>query len=190
MCMSVSGPQWDQLYETAASQDGHFTTAQAAAAGYSPQLLAKYLANGRIERRRRGVYRMVHFPAGDHENLAVLWLWSDRKGVFSHETALFLHELSDALPARVYMTLPTKWKQRRLRVPKNLALAYDELSPKERAWFGSIPVTAPARTVVECARSGVQPNLVAQAIEEGAARGLFTRADLAIAVPVHQEAET
>jgi len=28
------GPRWSQLYETAAAQEGHFTTAQAAEAGY------------------------------------------------------------------------------------------------------------------------------------------------------------
>ena len=57
-------PDWDQLYETAGSQEGHFTTKQAEDAGYSPQLLAKHLRAGRIARVRRGIYRLVHFPAG------------------------------------------------------------------------------------------------------------------------------
>ncbi len=57
------GPLWDQLYEIASAQDGHFTTSQAATAGYSPQLLAKYLKNGRISRVRRGIYRLVHLAA-------------------------------------------------------------------------------------------------------------------------------
>ncbi len=43
---------------------------------------------------RRGVYRLVHFPVGDHEDLTAVWLWSEREGVFSHETALALHDLS------------------------------------------------------------------------------------------------
>src|SRR5208337_2168977 len=66
-----------------------------AAAGYSTQLLLKHIRSGRVTRVRRGVYRLVHFPAGEHENLAVLWLWSERMGVFSHHTALALHGLSD-----------------------------------------------------------------------------------------------
>lgn len=32
-------PDWNVLYETAAPQEGLFTTRQAAEAGYSPQLL-------------------------------------------------------------------------------------------------------------------------------------------------------
>ena len=111
------GPRWSQLYETAAAQEGHFTTAQAAESGYYPQLLTKYLKNGRIVRVRRGVYRLVHFPPGDHEDLVVVWLWSDRVGVFSHETALALHQLSDALPSKAHLTLPASWKSRRVQLP-------------------------------------------------------------------------
>jgi hypothetical protein len=51
-------PGWNRLYECAAAQEGHFTTAQAAEAGYSPQLLAKYLGNQRAMRIRRGIYRL------------------------------------------------------------------------------------------------------------------------------------
>lgn len=82
----------------AIGQEGHFTTQQAAETGYSPPLLAKCLKNGRVVRVRGGVYRIVHFPTGEHEDLATIWLWSEKVGVFSHETALMLHELSDDLP--------------------------------------------------------------------------------------------
>ena len=168
------GPRWGQLYETAAAQEGHFTTAQAEEAGYYPQLLAKYLKNGRIVRDRRGVYRLVHFPPGDHEDLVVVWLWSDRAGVFSHETALALHQLSDAMPARTHLTLPVSWKSRRVQVPAGVVLHFADLDDAERAWAGAVQLTTPARTVVDCAASGVSPGLVKQAIDEGLHRGLFT----------------
>jgi predicted transcriptional regulator of viral defense system len=106
----------------AVGQEGHFTTQQAAGAGYSPQLLQKYLRNGRVIRVRRGVYRIVHYPAGQHEDLVALWLWSGQPGVFSHETALMLHDLSDALPSKAHLTLPSDWRTRRLRVPKGVVL--------------------------------------------------------------------
>ncbi len=168
------GPRWSQLYETAAAQEGHFTTAQAAEAGYYPQLLTKYLKNGRIVRVRRGVYRLVHFPPGDHEDLVIVWLWSDRTGVFSHETALALHQLSDALPAKAHLTLPAAWKSRRLQAPAGVVLHFADLDDADRAWAGAVQLTTPARTVVDCAASGVSPELVTQAIDEGLHRGLFT----------------
>ena len=75
-------PSWDQLYETAAAQSGYVTTQQAADAGYSPQLLIKHLHAGRVLRIRRGIYRLVHFPASDHEELVVAWLWFQSAGGF------------------------------------------------------------------------------------------------------------
>ena len=168
------GPRWSQLYETAAAQEGHFTTAQAAEAGYYPQLLTKYLNNGRIVRVRRGVYRLVHFPPGDHEDLVVIWLWSERTGVFSHETALALHQFSDALPAKAHLTLPTSWKSRRLQVPSVVVLHFSDLADVDCAWAGAVQVTAAARTVIDCAAARVPPVLVEQAIDEGTHRGLFT----------------
>jgi predicted transcriptional regulator of viral defense system len=111
---SPQNPSWDQLYQTAAGQDGLFTTAQAAAAGYSPELLIHHCHAGRLRRVRRGIYRLTYFPAGEHEDLMMVWLWSERRGIFSHQTALFLHELSDALPARVHITLPASYSHRRL----------------------------------------------------------------------------
>lgn len=110
-------PDWSILYEAAAAQEGYFTTQQAVEAGYSPQLLLHHVRNGRARRVRRGIYRLVHFPAGRHEELVVAWLWTERAGIFSHQTALALHGLSDALPAKVHLTLPSEWRARRLRIP-------------------------------------------------------------------------
>src|SRR6185312_13920789 len=103
---AAATPDWNRLYETAAAQAGHFTTKQAAEAGYSPQLLIHYLHAQRAVRVRRGIYRLVHFPAGEHEDLVVAWLWSELAGVVSHQSALALHGLSDALPAHIHLTLP------------------------------------------------------------------------------------
>lgn len=168
------GPRWSQLYETAAAQEGHFTTAQAAEAGYYPQLLTKYLNNGRIVRVRRGVYRLVHFPPGDHEDLVVVWLWSDRAGVLSHETALALHQLSDALPSKAHLTLPAGWTSRRLQLPTGVVPHFADLADGDRTWAGAVQITTPARSVIDCADAGVSPELVEQAIDEGLHRGLFT----------------
>jgi predicted transcriptional regulator of viral defense system len=172
-------PDWDRLYETAAAQDGMFTTRQAAEAGYSPQLLAHHLGSGRFIRVRRGVYRLVHFPAGEREELTVIWLWSEQAGVFSHQTALALHDLSDVLPAQVHLTLPSEWRKRRLRVPSGVVLHYEDVPGEERSWFGPVPATAPARTLVDCARADVSPELLRQAALEALDRGLVARAELA-----------
>lgn len=174
-----AAPSWDALFEVASGQEGLFTTVQAADAGYSPQLLQKHLHAGRIQRVRRGVYRLVHFPPGDHEDLAAVWLWSERVGVLSHETALSLHELSDVLPSRVHLTVPASWRARRLRVPRGVVLHYGDVAKDERTWVGPVPVTAPRRTLADCIAAGVAPDLVEQAIEQAGARGIIPRAAVA-----------
>jgi predicted transcriptional regulator of viral defense system len=171
-----AAPSWDALFEVASGQEGLFTTVQAADAGYSPQLLQKHLHAGRMQRVRRGVYRLVHFPPGDHEDLAAVWLWSDRAGVFSHETALSLHGLSDVLPSRVHLTIPASWHARRFRVPRGVVLHHADVPKDDRAWVGPVPVTAPRRTLADCIAAGVAPDLVEQAIDQAAARGIVPRA--------------
>ena len=106
-------PDWDRLFETAAGQSGYVTTKQAAEAGYSTHLLRKHILAGRVTRPQRGIYRLVHFPVGEHEELVTAWLWSEQAGVVSHQTALSLHGLSDVLPAQVHLTLPEAWRRRR-----------------------------------------------------------------------------
>src|SRR5688572_23709147 len=138
-------PDWDRLFETAGAQDGYFTTSQAADAGYSTQLLLKHIRAGRVARTRRGIYRLVHFPAGEHEELVTVWLWGERAGVISHETALALQGLSDALPAHVHLTLPGAWRRRRFRVPAGVMLHYADVPPEDRTWFGAVPTTNPRR---------------------------------------------
>jgi len=173
-------PDWDRLFEIAVAQDGLFTTQQAAEAGYSPQLLAHHLGAGRMLRVHRGIYRLVHFPAGDHEDLTAIWLWSERAGVFSHETALALHDLSDALPSQVHLTLPKAWRRRRLRTPDGVILHHGDIPDSERRWFGPVPATVPLRTLEDCARDHLRPDLLRGAALDALHRGLVVRAELGV----------
>jgi|SRR6185436_196831 len=172
-------PVWGALYSVAQAQSGYFTTGQAATAGYSPQLLRKYLGNGRVVRVRRGIYRLVHFPASEHEDLVVAWLWSEQAGVFSHETALALHDLSDALPTKVHLTIPTSWRRRRLRVPAGLVLHYADLGDDDQTGFSAVPVTSPRRTLWDSVAANVSPDLLWQAVLQALRRGLISKQDTA-----------
>jgi predicted transcriptional regulator of viral defense system len=174
----TSKPSWDRLFETASAQEGYFTTRQAAEAGYSPQLLLKYIRAGRVTRAQRGIYRLVHFPAGEHEDLVATWLWSERAGIISHQTALALHGLSDALPAHLHLTLPAAWRRRRFRVPAGVVLHHADVSPDDRTWFGAVPATSAQRSLNDCAREGMSPDLLRQAARQAIRRGLVATTEL------------
>jgi predicted transcriptional regulator of viral defense system len=176
--MVVRKPSWNRLYELASGQEGHFTTQQAADAGYSPQLLRKHIQAGRVVRIRRGIYRLVHFPAGEHEELVVVWLWSERQGVFSHQTALGLHGLSDILPSKIHLSVPASWSSRRLRVPAGVIVHHADVTKGERSWFGAVPATSPSRTLEDCSRDKISPDLLRQAARDALARGLVGKREL------------
>ncbi len=177
MCVDT-GPSWDRLYEQASSQQGYVTTQDAASAGFSSQLLLKHIHAGRVSRARRGVYRLVHFPSSEHEELVVAWLWSEKQGVFSHQTALALHGLSDALPAKAHLSLPSAWTSRRLRVPSDVVIHYGDVPKRERPWFGAVPCTSPLRALADCAHEKVAPDLLRQAARDALRRGLVQKDEL------------
>jgi predicted transcriptional regulator of viral defense system len=177
-------PSLDQLFGVAVGQAGYFTAAQAKEAGYSLQLLQHHLRHGSLERAGRGIFRFVRFPATDESDFVVPWLWSGRRGVVSHESALQLHDLADALPERVHLSLPKEDARRRLQIPAAFVVAYADVPPGEVIWRGAVPVTSPLRTLRDCLDAHVTPEWVQQAIDRGLRRGLFTRADLiALSLP-------
>jgi predicted transcriptional regulator of viral defense system len=176
---AASHPDWDRLYDTAAAQHGMFTTAQAAEAGYSPQLLVHHLRAGKVARVRRGIYRLIHFPMDEHDELVTAWLWAERAGVISHQSALALHGLSDVLPAHVHLTLPAAWRKRRFRVPLDVVLHYADVDSDDRAWFGPVSLTTPRQTLSDCAQAGLSPELLRQAARQARRRGLVATSELA-----------
>ncbi|REG31113.1 putative transcriptional regulator of viral defense system [Archangium gephyra] len=180
-------PDWGQLYEIAAGQGGYVTTQQAQEAGYSLPLLTHHVKQGRLQRARRGVYRLTHYPAGEHEELIVLWLWSEQAGVFSHETALSLHQLSDALPAVHHLTLPAAWSRRRLRTPPGVRLYFADVKGRDLTWAGGVPVTSPLRTHMDCMTNHVLPEFIyaarIQILQRGLANAKELQTQLAEQVP-------
>ncbi len=110
--------------------------------------------------------------------IVTIWLWSDRQGVFSHETALALHGLSDVLPGRIHLTLPASWQSRRLRVPRGIVLAHATVPKDDRTWVGPVPVTSVVRTLLDCAAAHLAPDVLEQAVEQARERGLVAQHDI------------
>jgi predicted transcriptional regulator of viral defense system len=179
MSKSAHSTQPQLLRGIAAVQSGYFSLAQANAAGYSSQLVRHHCLAGNFERVRRGIYHLRDYPPGPRDDLVILWLWSDQHGVFSHSTALSLHGLSDLLPERVHMTLPVSEYRRKRSLPAGLVLHEGEVTDHERTWYGSVPLTSPARTMLDCVAYGLSPSLLRQALEQAVARGLLDVTDIA-----------
>ena len=105
-----------ELFTVADDQQGYFTAQQAEKAGYRKSNHSYHVKAGNWIREGRGIYRLAAFPRTDDSQLIVLSLWSRNRqgrpmGVYSHETALSIHNLSDAMPAKLHMTVPKGFRR-------------------------------------------------------------------------------
>jgi len=162
--------------ESVRAHAGFFTAKKAQMHHISPQLLRYRVGKERVRREVRGVYRFVSAPPTEHDELIALWLWSGEEAVFSSATALFVHGLSDALLARVRMTVPPSWQYARFAEPDHVTLHIAELPSDDVQWLGYIPLTAPARTIADCIEAQVDAVWIEQAITQARTRKLITPA--------------
>lgn len=158
----------DEIYKIAQYQEGYVANYQV---DVSRQMLSHYEKTGRLERIRRGIYRVSHFPISENESYIVAHLWSRERGILSHETALLIYEMSDVLPRKVHLSYPADADLPREQ-PKWLRLHRQDVPPGDRQWQGAVLVTTPRRTLIDLAASGFEPDLFEQALEEAVARAL------------------
>lgn len=166
-----------QLYDVASLQQGYFTALQAKKAGYSDSRFAYHVRKGNWVKEGRGIYRLANYPLGDRPDLVYWSLWSANRqgkvqGVFSHQTALSIHELSDVMPSNYHMTVP-KGFRRYHSYPDNLILHFDSLSQGEIWEFEGYFVTSPQRTIKDVLiEEGFSEELATQAVIDGLSRGI------------------
>ncbi|MBI1908857.1 MAG: hypothetical protein HYS22_01640 [Deltaproteobacteria bacterium] len=179
-----------KLYQVAEGQLGYFTAKQAIDAGYLAKNHAYHIQRGHWIREHRSIYRLAHFPH-THEGEMVLWsLWSRNRdevpeGVYSHETALSIYDVSDAMPAKLHMTVPVKFRKS-AAVPSVIVLHRGELRPKDIQKRNGYAVTTPFRTILDLVVGQSTPDdIVDQAIREFRGRGLLIEKELLRLVEAH-----
>jgi len=171
------------LFDSAEGQQGYFTAKQAAAAGYQLGSQAHHVKSGNWVRVERGIYRLARFPQSNEEQLVIYHLWSRNRvgvpeGVYSHQTALSIHELSDINPAKLHMTVPLTFR-RNAKPPKILVLHRASLNEKDVVQRHGFAVTRPLRAITDLAvAETVSRDIIEQALKEGRQRGLITEREI------------
>jgi len=169
----------DALFEITEQQQGYFTAKQAALAGYQLGSQAHHVKSGNWVRVERGIYRLTRFPQSGEEQLVIYSLWSrnragEPEGVYSHQTALSIHELSDVNPVKLHMTVPATFR-RRAKLPKILVLHHANLTARDVEQRQGFAVTRPLRSIADLvATESVSQDIVEQALSEGRQRGMIT----------------
>ncbi len=95
----------EEIIKMAEGNNGIVTTAMVVAAGFSRGNIKYLEKKGLIEKSARGVYILPEVWADEMFNLQNRF----KRGIYSHETALFLWDLTDRTPNVYSMTFPTNY---------------------------------------------------------------------------------
>ena len=172
-----------RLYEIASTQGGFFTATQARGLGYSNSKQHYHVRAGNWIRESRGIYRLAFYPEPERPDLVLWWLWSRDKsglptGVYGHQTALSLFELTDLNPSKLDMIVP-KGFRRGVPLPSILRLHRNEVSEDDVTTVHDVPVTRPLRSLLDVVRTGDVPLAVLQqGYREAMRRGMITPSEL------------
>ena len=130
----------EKIIKMAQENNGTVTTSMVVKAGFSRGNIKYLVDKGLIEKSARGVYILPEVWDDEIFNLQNRF----KRGIYSHETALFLWDLTDRTPHRYHMTFPvnynlTKPKQENIRCVQCKKALYD---------FGIAEVTTPGGNTV------------------------------------------
>jgi Protein of unknown function (DUF559)/Transcriptional regulator, AbiEi antitoxin len=113
-------------------------------AGLSNAGIARWIADGRLHRVFPGVYAVGQPVLSTEGELAAALLYAGSGAALSHETAAWWWQLVERRPTQLAISAPGRRRSlERLRIhhPRNL----------ERVWHRRLPVTPPARTLLDFA---------------------------------------
>ena len=159
------------LHAVAFQQAGYFTASQALEVGYSYQAQKYHVDAGNWLRIDRGIFRLPEWPS-DPEDTFVRWtLWSDGRGVISHDSALAVHGLSDVDPIKVHLTVPPGFGASDELAQLHMADLDQDEREQRRGWA----VTTPLRTLADVAATDTSQEQVDRAVADALRLGLVTR---------------
>ena len=109
----------DKLQTLIDNGNGILLARDASAAGIPNEYVSQFVRKGKLERVSHGVYVLPN------EFVDTMFILQQRKLslIFSHETALFLHDLTDRDPITYSVTVPTGYKNISLQ-KNNLTIYY------------------------------------------------------------------
>lgn len=169
----------ENLYLIAESQQGYFTARQAIDAGFQDATHPYHVRTGHWIREGRGIYRLARYPLSPDSEYVRWALWTRNRqgevlGIYSHETALSMYELSDINPSKIHISIPRGFR-RHSRCPEVLVLHTNEIPDAEIQEREGYRVAKPFRTIRDLLEEGkVSLEFIEQATRQSVVRGLVT----------------
>lgn len=95
----------EEIIKMAKGNNGTVTTAMVAAAGFSRGNIKYLVDKGMLEKSSRGIYILPEVWDDEIFNLQNRF----KRGIYCHETSLFLWDLTDRTPNKYHMTFPMNY---------------------------------------------------------------------------------
>lgn len=170
----MPGRTFTTLLNHAQQRYGYLTPDDARELDIDPTQLRLMAARHTLEHIGHGLYRMPIVPVTQLDAYMEAVLWTGRRGVLSHETALDLHELCDVNPSAIHLTVPSGFRTRKV-VPEIYRLHRFDLDSAEIGWHEGIPIVTPERAILGGIEQALGWQLIDQAVERARARGLISQ---------------
>lgn len=133
----------------AGRQHGVVSARQLAEFGYARETISRWKREGRLHPVQRGVYAVGH-EALTWEGRLLAAVLANEPAVASHVTAAWIHGLLRSRPGTFHLTAPSRRHRKALVV-----VHFARLDPEDVITVNGIPVTSPARTVLDLAAGDV-----------------------------------
>jgi very-short-patch-repair endonuclease len=135
----------EALAELASAQHGVVSARQLTEIGFSRQTLAHWIKDGKLHRLHRGVYAVGH-EALTWEGRCLAAVLANEPALASHITAGWIWGLLRSRPGTFHLTAPT-----RRHGKGRVVVHFGRLEAEDVTTVDEIPVTSPARTVLDLA---------------------------------------
>ena len=164
-----------KIFEIASQQQGYFTAKQALQAGFSYRMQYHYKHARHWLEIERGVFRLAQYPNSPSEDLVRWSLWSRNRAdnpqaIISHQTALSIHELSDVMPAKVYLTVPPTFRK---KIPEGCIIYKSVINSEEIEQREGFRITNPLRTIIDVAEGNLSMDHLEQTVRDACDKGLL-----------------
>lgn len=162
--------QKDLVTELLKENKGILTSGEAKEAGVAYKTLQRMYQAGEIEKLEQGLY----MDPDQMEDEYLLTQYRCKRGIFSHETALYFHDLTDRTPFKMMLTIPSGYNTRLLKDKDRYKFFYitEELHSIGRIPMGTtfghqVHVYDKERTICDCLKRKEQldSDLVIEAVK-------------------------
>lgn len=162
--------QNDLVIELLKENKGILTSGEAKEAGVDYKTLQRMYQLGEIEKLGQGLYMDPEQMEDDY----FITQYRCKKGIFSHETALYFHDLTDRTPFQLMITIPSGYNTRLLKDKETYRFFY---IAKELHSLGKIIMETPfghkvnvydkERTICDCLkkRNQLDGDIVTEAVK-------------------------